>query len=60
MLKTTKITDPEVYSIVADELERQKYNIEMPIVNAVYDILYNNLDPRKAVTQLMTREKKVE
>ena len=29
MLKTTKITDPEVYSIVADELERQKYNIEM-------------------------------
>ena len=29
MLKTTKITDPEVYAIVADELERQKYNIEM-------------------------------
>lgn len=26
MLKTTKITDPEVNSIVADELERQKYN----------------------------------
>ena len=29
MLKTTKITDPEVYSIVADELERQKYNIRI-------------------------------
>ncbi|MEG0857284.1 MAG: serine hydroxymethyltransferase [Terrisporobacter sp.] len=29
MLKTTKITDPELYSIVANELERQKYNIEM-------------------------------
>lgn len=29
MLKTTKITDPELYAIVEDELERQKYNIEM-------------------------------
>ena len=38
----------------------QKYNIEMPIVNAVYDILYNGLEPREAVTKLMTREKKAE
>lgn len=29
MLKTTKMTDPELYAIVEDELERQKYNIEM-------------------------------
>lgn len=29
MLKTTKTSDPELYSIVADELERQMYNIEM-------------------------------
>ena len=29
MLKTTKITDPKLYSIVEKELERQKYNIEM-------------------------------
>lgn len=29
MLKTTKITDPELYTIVEKELERQKYNIEM-------------------------------
>ena len=29
MLKTTKITDPELYAIVEKELERQKYNIEM-------------------------------
>lgn len=38
----------------------KKYNIEMPIVNAVYDILYNGLEPREAVTKLMTREKKAE
>ena len=38
----------------------QKYNIEMPIVNSVYDVLYNNLDPREAVTMLMTRKRKSE
>ncbi|MGN1326585.1 MAG: NAD(P)H-dependent glycerol-3-phosphate dehydrogenase [Clostridia bacterium] len=38
----------------------KKYNIEMPIVNAVYDVLYNNLNPKDAVTMLMTREKKSE
>ena len=38
----------------------KKYNIEMPIVNAVYDILYNGLEPSKAVTILMTRDKKSE
>ncbi len=38
----------------------KKYNIEMPIVNAVYDVLYNNLDPKKAVENLMTRTLKEE
>ena len=38
----------------------QKYNIEMPIVNTVYDVLYNGLKPADAVTKLMTREKKCE
>lgn len=38
----------------------KKYNIEMPIVNAVYDVLYNHLAPKDAVTMLMTRDKKSE
>lgn len=38
----------------------KKYNIEMPIVNTVYDVLNNNLNPREAVIKLMTREKKSE
>ena len=29
MLKHTRVTDPEVYEIVADELRRQEHNIEM-------------------------------
>lgn len=35
-------------------------NIEMPIVNTVYDVLYNNLEVKKAVEVLMTREGKCE
>ncbi len=44
---------------VAYELS-QKYHVEMPIVEAVYDMLYHHLDPKVAVNQLMTREKKDE
>ena len=38
----------------------KKYNIEMPIVETVYDVLHNNLKPVDAVNMLMTREKKAE
>lgn len=38
----------------------KKYNIDMPIVNTVYDVLFNGLKPREAVTLLMTRDKKRE
>ena len=36
------------------------HNVEMPIVEGVYDILYHGLDPKEAVTILMTRDKKFE
>lgn len=38
----------------------KKYNVEMPIVDAVYDVLYNGLAPREAVNRLMTRDLKAE
>lgn len=38
----------------------KKYNIEMPIVDGVYNVLYNNLDPKDAVEMLMTRTLKEE
>lgn len=38
----------------------KKLNIEMPIVDTVYNILYNGLDPREAVDMLMTRDLKEE
>ena len=44
---------------VAYQLSK-KYNIEMPIINMVYDSLFNGLKPEDAVKKLMTRDKKCE
>lgn len=44
---------------VAYELSKI-HNVEMPIVNAVYDVLYNGLNPKEAVKMLMLRDKKSE
>lgn len=38
----------------------KKYEVEMPIVNAVYKVLFENLDARQAITDLMTRNPKFE
>ena len=38
----------------------EKLGVSMPIVDAVYDILYNGLAPEEAVRMLMTRDKKME
>ena len=37
-----------------------KLGVEMPITNAAYQVLYEGKDPRAAVTELMTRDKKPE
>ena len=61
--ETKKIVGMTIESIdnieVAKSLSK-KLNISMPIVDTVYDILYNNLDPEEAVKVLMTRDKKME
>lgn len=38
----------------------EKYDVEMPIVNATYDVLYNGLEPKEAAKILMTRALKFE
>ena len=38
----------------------KKYNVDMPIVDAVYKVLYEDLDAKEAVKMLMTRDKKEE
>ena len=38
----------------------EKFNIEMPICSAVYNVLYENADPVKEVDVLMSRDLKSE
>ena len=38
----------------------KKYNVEMPIVNSVYNVLFGNLTPEDAVKELMNRNTKFE
>ena len=38
----------------------EKLNVPMPITEQVYNILYQKKDPKEAVTELMTRDLKVE
>jgi len=38
----------------------QRYQVDMPIVNGVYNVLYNHLNPKEAVDMLMTRDQKEE
>lgn len=37
-----------------------RYNVELPIISAVNDVINHGTDPRKAVLKLMTRDKKAE
>ncbi len=38
----------------------RKYNVEMPIVNTVHQVLFEGLDARQAIADLMTRNPKFE
>ena len=65
--KTLEETLKEVHMVVegvntassAYELSK-KYNVEMPIVEEAYNVLYNGRDVKEAVNALMTREKRKE
>ncbi len=36
------------------------HKVDMPIVDTVYKVIYENLEPKEAVKKLMTRDKKSE
>lgn len=38
----------------------EKYNVEMPITEQVYHVLFNGLDPKRAVHNLLARDQKSE
>lgn len=47
-------------TVKAAHILSKKYNIEMPITEAIYKGIYENKDPHKAILELMTRSKKHE
>ena len=65
--KTLEETKKEVGMVIEsiDNIETayelcKRNDMNLPIIDAVYDILYNQLEPKKAVEMLMTRDKKCE
>ena len=65
--KTLEETKKEVGMVIEsiDNIEvayalGKKHNVEMPIIETVYNVIYNKLNPKQAVIDLMTRDKKLE
>lgn len=58
--KEVGMTIESIDNIESAKLLSQKVGLELPILNAVYDVLYNDLAPKTAVEMLMTRDKKDE
>jgi glycerol-3-phosphate dehydrogenase (NAD(P)+) len=60
ILSATKSIVEGVTTVVSALELSQKYNIEMPIVEQVHNVLYKDKSPAKAVQELMTRALKSE
>lgn len=59
-LAEVKMVVEGVYSAKAVLHMAKKYNIEMPIIEQINEVLFKNKKPIDAVTELMTRDKKFE
>jgi glycerol-3-phosphate dehydrogenase (NAD(P)+) len=65
--KTIEETKQEV-GMVIESIENiqivkklaDKYEVEMPIVDSMYNILFNKLNPNQAIIELMNRQPKEE
>lgn len=58
--KNNKKTVEGVFACKVVYEEAQKQHIDMPITSAVYAVLYKDVDPRDAITALMSRDLKSE
>ncbi|MDI6733162.1 MAG: NAD(P)H-dependent glycerol-3-phosphate dehydrogenase [Planctomycetota bacterium] len=60
ILKSMQMVAEGVWTTKAVRTLARQYHIEMPIAQEVYNILFKNKDPMKAVYSLMTRRAKAE
>ncbi|MGM0641040.1 MAG: NAD(P)H-dependent glycerol-3-phosphate dehydrogenase [Thermotogota bacterium] len=49
-----------IYTVKAVHNIANRNNIEMPIAEKLFEVIYNNIDPKKAMHELMTRRLKSE
>lgn len=59
-MKEVQMVVEGVYSAQAAYELSKKYNVEMPIVTQVYEVLFEDKAPSDAVRELMLRDKKIE
>ncbi len=58
--ESTNMVAEGVYTTKAAYSLAKKIGVDTPIINEVYEILYNNKDPKRSVVDLMTRPLKSE
>ena len=56
-MKEVNMVVEGIYAAKAANSLAKKYNVELPIIQKVNEILFNNADPREAVNDLMLRDK---
>lgn len=60
ILKNMKMVAEGVYTVKAVHDIALKNKIEMPIAEKLYEVIYDGIDPKKAIHELMTRKLKSE
>jgi len=60
ILKDMVMVAEGIWTTISAVKLSKKYDIEMPITNSVYDVLFNGKDPMSATSELMGRSAKPE
>lgn len=60
VVKSTKMVIEGIYATKAAKKLSDLYNVEMPITQEAYKVLFEDKDPKKAVDDLMARRGKIE
>lgn len=60
VLGNSKMVVEGVRTVISCYEIAKKYNIELPLITTVYKVLYNDLDPKEGLTQLLSRKLKSE
>lgn len=60
VVNTSKQTVEGVRTIIAANEIAQKYNLELPIIQMAYNVLFNDLDVKDAIKKLLSRALKME